>query len=517
MMNTLADELLADLDEDDQVKEEDEKIEEGEDVLMDDGDEDIDARLRESLKDNDIHKVAHLLSSSRFKTLLERIEAQPANRTTEVIGLIEEDPEYKLLVESNVIVAEINNEIQVIHKYIRDNYAAKFPELESLVVNPLDYARVVQRIGNQTVCPSILLRSRLTHKQDMTQVEFTDILPAATIMVVSVAASTTTGKILDEVQLTRVMDACQMALDLDVARSKLLAFVESRMTFIAPNLSALVGSAVAARLIAAAGGLKSLAKIPACNIMLLGAPKRQLSGFSSTHSRRCMAGYIRESDIIKTTPPSYQLKGLRFISNKVVLASRMDAEHTCMESPLGTDIYLHSPDPDGEEGRKLHDLVLKKLEKLQEPPPPKLAKPLAAPDDKPKKRRGGARVRRNKEKFAVTDLRKHANRMSFGVAEEEESSSGRGLGMIGAPGSGKVRLTAQEKNLLKKQKQAGAATPGLATSGLATSLAFTPVLGLELGSAQETAAAKAEEIKALNNKYFSQGNFFKVKKQKTDN
>jgi len=107
--------------------------------------------------------------------------------------------------------------------------------------------------------------------------------------------------------------------------------------------------------------------------------------------------------------------------------------------------------------------------------------------------------------------------MSFGVAEEEVTSSGRGLGMTGSSGSGKIRLTAQEKNLLKKQKQqAGTATPGLATSGLASSLAFTPVLGLELVN-PHAAAAKAEEIRALNNKYFSQGNFFQVKKQKTEN
>ena len=41
------------------------------------------------------------------------------------------------------------------------------------------------------------------------------------------------------------------------------------MTYIAPNLSALVGSSVAAQLIGAAGGVVSLSKIPACNIQVL--------------------------------------------------------------------------------------------------------------------------------------------------------------------------------------------------------------------------------------------------------
>jgi len=138
------------------------------------------------------------------------------------------------------------------------------------------------------------------------------------------------------------------------------------------------------------------------------------------------------------------------------------------------------------------------------------------------KKRAGARARKLKEKYAVTDLRKHANRMSFGVAEEEASASGTALGMIGMAGSGKIRLSAQEKNLFKKQKaqeqlqKRGLATPGIATSGFASSLAFTPIVGLELISPQEAAAKAEEAVRIANNKYFSQGSFLQVnKKQKT--
>ncbi len=44
----------------------------------------------------------------------------------------------------------------------------------------------------------------------------------------------------------------------------------------------------------------------------------------------------------------------------------------------------------------------------------KLVKPLPKPVDPPKKRRGGKRVRKMKERFAVTELRKQANRTTFG-------------------------------------------------------------------------------------------------------
>lgn len=64
-----------------------------------------------------------------------------------VAGPVEADPEYQLIVEANNITAEIDNEINVIHKFTRDHYSKRFPELESLVPTPLEYIRTVQVYG----------------------------------------------------------------------------------------------------------------------------------------------------------------------------------------------------------------------------------------------------------------------------------------------------------------------------------------------------------------------------------
>ena len=58
--------------------------------------------------------------------------------------------------------------------------------------------------------------------------------------------------------------------------------------------------------------------------------------------------------------------------------------------------------------------IEKKIEKFQEPPAVKATRALPAPIEAPKKRRGGRRVRKMKERYAVTELRKQANRMNFG-------------------------------------------------------------------------------------------------------
>lgn len=67
----------------------------------------------------------------------------------------------------------------------------------------------------------------------------------------------------------------------------------------APNLRALLGTDVAEKLIATAGGLKELASISACNIKLLGAREEKLAGSSTSFP----LGHIGQTEIFQSTPP----------------------------------------------------------------------------------------------------------------------------------------------------------------------------------------------------------------------
>lgn len=87
------------------------------------------------------------------------------------------------------------------------------------------------------------------------------------------------------------------------------------------------------------------------------------------------------------------------MANKCTLAARVDASHECVN---------------GEIGQRFREDIEKKLDKLQEPPPVKFIKPLAKPLEGNKKKRGGKRVRKMKERYAITDFRKAANRLNFG-------------------------------------------------------------------------------------------------------
>jgi U4/U6 small nuclear ribonucleoprotein PRP31 len=70
---------------------------------------------------------------------------------------------------------------------------------------------------------------------------------------VSVAGSTTAGRQLTELELSECFKGCDETLRLDRDKMLVLAFVESMMHRIAPNLCAMVGSSIAAQLIGLAG------------------------------------------------------------------------------------------------------------------------------------------------------------------------------------------------------------------------------------------------------------------------
>jgi hypothetical protein len=113
-------------------------------------------------------------------------------------------------------------------------------------------------------------------------VDLAGILPAAVIMSVVVTATTTSGKQLAEADWAAVERACDLADRLEEARKRvssahshiawlnfffqIFMYVSSRMNVLAPNLSAIVGTTTAAKLLGVAGGLAGLAKMPSCNV-----------------------------------------------------------------------------------------------------------------------------------------------------------------------------------------------------------------------------------------------------------
>ncbi|KAJ7283834.1 hypothetical protein C8J57DRAFT_1677289 [Mycena rebaudengoi] len=426
----------------------------------------------------DVSKITKLDGSKRMSDILQEIEKYQANPTTAATMALPAhlNPEYTLIVQANNLSVDVDNEILVVHKFIRDHYAPKFPELEQLVVDPAMFIRTVRVLANE---------------EDPTKVDLAGILPAAIIMSVVVTATTTSGHQLTDAQWAAVQRACDLADRLEEARKKIFMYVSSRMNVLAPNLSAIVGTTTAAKLLGVAGGLGALAKMPACNVHLLGAQRKIAAGFSSATQRR-HTGFIFQSELVTQTPPEYQLKVQRTVGAKSVLAARMDLERQRR---------------DGSYGEGLRDKIEKHIDRLAAPPPSKVTKALPIPGDGPKKRRGGKRARKAKEAYAQTELRKLQNRMTFGEAEEEVGAfdQTKGMGMIGAT-SGSVRAgLGESKSRAKMSKANKLRTAALNRSAQlgGTQPSVTPAQGFELTNR----AAAAQRVKEANERWFAAGTF----------
>eukprot|EP01101_Sappina_pedata_P008516 TRINITY_DN4742_c0_g1_i1.p1 TRINITY_DN4742_c0_g1~~TRINITY_DN4742_c0_g1_i1.p1 ORF type:complete len:578 (+),score=225.47 TRINITY_DN4742_c0_g1_i1:32-1765(+) len=447
--------------------------------------------LESMLKYSDVEMVSQLRRSDKIANMLGQIEtySSSASITSAALAvtgsselvqpLSPEDPEYRLLVDCNASLVDIGTEISKVHKFVRDHYSKKYPELEKFVINPSEYVRVVKAIGNS---------------DDLKQVNLQDVLQSATFFMVLTMTPEPTP--LSEEDLERINKGCDELVELEVLRLKILTFVEARMSKMAPNMTVIVGPTITAQLIGAAGGLLPLSRLPATIIQMLGTKKAISAGFGAAHGPVKHTGYIGECDLVLRTPHNLRRKFVRSLANKLLLAARVDTYQSG-----GGDA----------EGRDLRSQVERKLEKLQEPPPPKLEKPLPIPDDKNKrKKRGGRRFRKEKEKYGMTDLRKFQNRVAFGVQEETFGNSERGLGMIG--NTGKIKIEVKKTQFKRKnnpflQKANGTSTVGggLSTMSGATSLVFTPVQGLELGNPH------AEAIRnESHQRYFGNASFSKV-------
>ncbi|XP_038703041.1 U4/U6 small nuclear ribonucleoprotein Prp31 homolog isoform X2 [Tripterygium wilfordii] len=108
-------------------------------------DEDGDMADLEALNYDDLDSVSKLQKTQRFIDIMQKVEdaLQKDSDISNRALVLEDDPEYQLIVDCNALSVDIVNEIVIIHNFIRDKYRLKFPELESLVHDhPIDYARV---------------------------------------------------------------------------------------------------------------------------------------------------------------------------------------------------------------------------------------------------------------------------------------------------------------------------------------------------------------------------------------
>jgi len=95
------------------------------------------------------------------------------------------------------------------------------------------------------------------------------------------------------------------------------------MNDIAPNLAALIGEVVGARLISHAGSLTNLAKCPSSTLQILGAEKALFRALK-TRGNTPKYGLIFHSSFIGRASARNKGRMARYLANKCSIASRLD-------------------------------------------------------------------------------------------------------------------------------------------------------------------------------------------------
>lgn len=115
--------------------------------------------------------------------------------------------------------------------------------------------------------------------------------------------------------------------------------------------------------------------------------------------------------VISGVPPRLQKSALRILAGKLVLAARVDA----MKKPVDTHGVDNSLETDNNSiGVKWRQEVERKIDKLLAPPPSVQQRALPKPTNKIKQRRGGQRIRKQKQKRAPSEVQQHNNMVKFG-------------------------------------------------------------------------------------------------------
>merc|ERR1739838_1098626 len=149
--------------------------------------------------------------------------------------------------------------------------------------------------------------------------------------------------VMDSAKAQAILDASRSSMGMDISpidlinierfsirvvslaayRLELQEYLRSKMSQVAPNLAALIGDVVGARLISHAGSLTNLAKYPASTVQILGAEKALFRALK-TKGNTPKYGLIFHSTFIGRAQQKNKGRISRYLANKCSLASRID-------------------------------------------------------------------------------------------------------------------------------------------------------------------------------------------------
>ena len=217
--------------------------------------------------------------------------------------------------KADIIIIQIITTLDIIKKSLnlfsarlREWYGLHFPELtDKIIDDDIILASLVSTLGYRNKFTLENLKKNFDLKE-------------RTIEKLTQQASESMGA---DIDLTIIQNYAHQIIALDRYRQELEIYLEDLVEKTAPNINAIIGSLIGAKLIAKAGGLRKLAFMPASRIQLLGAEKA-LYRFLKTGEKRPKHGLIFQWNQIRSAKVSHRGNIARIVAGKIGIAAKVD-------------------------------------------------------------------------------------------------------------------------------------------------------------------------------------------------
>ena len=237
-----------------------------------------------------VHNVSVELAKLKVKTTVERRDLLAAQAVQSV--------------------DDLDKSLNVFMSRVREWFGLHYPELDRMLDKHETYARLVVNLG-----------TRENFTADNLEKEG---LPKVKSGSLAKVAAASMGADLGDEDLAQIQGMCRSVIELYGVRQSLEKYVDAVMGEVAPNLKEIGGSLLGARLLALAGGLMNLAKLPASTIQILGAEKALFRSLK-TKARPPKHGIIFQHPLIHDAKRWQRGKIARALAGKLSIAARVDA------------------------------------------------------------------------------------------------------------------------------------------------------------------------------------------------
>jgi len=219
------------------------------------------------------------------------------------------DQQVKQAIET---IDDIDKSVNLFSSRIREWYGLHFPELtDNLVADHLLFAKIIVTLGK---------RDQLSIQNLMSQLGLNENLSKT----IASNASSSMGAEVTEFDITAIQRFAQNIINLFELRSQTERYIDAMMSQVAPNIQAVVGSLVGARLISLAGSLKILALKPSSTIQILGAEKALFRSLKSPTATSPKHGVIFQWPPLRTAKFWLRGKIARAVAGKLAIAAKGD-------------------------------------------------------------------------------------------------------------------------------------------------------------------------------------------------